>query len=116
MARQVVRPKIVKLLMEFEGQLITIEDIMDALPAEAQTATVRSVMRKLMEDGEMDITAVAAGHTWRIGSIRTKPKAKAEDEKLRLMVGPLEVLGKMEDGSQLVRDNANGKLFTLRAL
>lgn len=120
MARVMVRPSVIEFLTAHEGMVVNMSDLMRAMPEGAQESSVRNVIRKLIDEGTFQITVLSAGHSWRVDGITPAGKAVYGQSKatapVKLMVGPLEILGNMEDGSQLARDNASGKLYTLRAL
>ncbi|QKY78625.1 hypothetical protein SEA_DRYAD_87 [Streptomyces phage Dryad] len=120
MARVMVRPSVIEFLTAHEGMVVNLVNLMRAMPEGAQESSVRNVIRQVIEDGTFQITVLAAGHSWRVDGITPAGRAvygkSADAGKTKLMVGPLEILGNMEDGSQLARDNASGKLYTLRAL
>ena len=121
MTRVMVRPKVIEFLAAHEGLVVNLANLMRAMPDGAQESSVRNVIRQVIEDGTFQITVLAAGHSWRVDGVTPAGKAvygdgKADAGKTKMMVGPLEILGNMEDGSQLARDNASGKLYTLRAL
>lgn len=111
--RMMVEPRIIEFLRTQVGEVVTLEDLIDHLPDGAKESSVRSVMRRLVEGDTMDVIVISRGNSWRVDSL-SKPRAK--EAELKTMVGPLEILGKMEGGAELARDNASGKLYTLRAL
>lgn len=128
MARIVFRPALIDFLVAHEGMVVSIDAIMRALPEGANQSSVRSAMRQLTEDGTFSIKTLAAGHSWRVDGTNNKPTRKSTGNgdfdnrgyskatETRTMVGPLEILGKMEGGAELVRDNPSGRLYTLKAL
>lgn len=119
MARVTFRPDLVKFLLAHEGMAVTIDGIMRAMPNDVKESSVRGAMRKITDEGHFKITVLAAGHSWRVDGVNPASAADrvaAFENELKTMVGPLEILGKMENGSQLARCNASGKVYALRAL
>lgn len=115
MARMVVRPKIIETLLAYEGQIITLSDLMEALPNGANSASVRSVMRQLAESGDMDITVIAAGNSWRLNSLQKPDLSEKANPSAGKSLGLFEQVGEMQDGSLVVRDEDN-RLYALKAL
>jgi hypothetical protein len=126
MARVVFRPQLIEYLLANKGQVITMGELMKALPEGAQEASVRSCMRKMIEEGHFQIRTIAAGHAWSIDGL---PAARQEvpgrhaaiDARARTVahgaaIGPFVRLGEMADGSALVRDENDGALYTLKRL
>ena len=109
--RTIVEPSVIEILLGHQGVPITLDEIMDGLPAGAQEASVRSVMRRLVEGDKMDITVLSRGNSWRLES-NNKPEPKPDTSK---SLGLFEQVGEMQDGSLVVRDERN-RLYSLKAL
>lgn len=111
--RIVVEPRVVEFMLANRGRIVTISELMSALPPGAHDASVRNVMRRLME--RMDISVISAGNSWRLEA-DTKPdiseKANPDAGK---SLGLFEQVGEMQDGSLVVRDEEN-RLYALKAL
>lgn len=132
MARTVFRPQLIEFLVAHEGMVVQIDNMMRALPEGASEGSVRSAMRKIIEDGTFQITTLAAGNSWRIESVTSAPIVKANPTSgngdfdnreygkargpVNQIVGPFALLGKMADGAELVRHEPTGQLYTLKAL
>jgi hypothetical protein len=115
MARISVRPGVIETLLAYEGQVITLADLLENLPRGAQAASVRSAMRHLIEGGEMDITVIAAGNTWRLNSLVKPDLSEKANPSAGKSLGLFEQVGEMQDGSLVVRDESN-RLYALKAL
>ena len=141
MARIVFRTELIAYLMANKGEIVFLDNIMEALPSEAQRSSVRSVMRKFVDEGPFKITVLAAGNCWRVGSEDRAPtvaeRGIAQNRSAQSMreldqaavnrsngkadpgvdrIGPFAVIGEMADGSQLVRLEATNQMYTLKAL
>lgn len=122
MARTIFRPALIEFLVAHEGMVVQIDAMMRALPEGANPSSVRSAMRQMVDEGTFQITTLAAGNSWRVESVTSAGhavlgvKSKAERGPAVEKIGPLTVLGKMEDGSTLVRSEPGGQLYTLKAL
>lgn len=111
--RVVVEPRVVEFMLANRGRIVTIADVMSALPGDAHQASVRNVMRRLME--RMDITVISAGNSWRLEA-DTKPDiSERSNPDAGKSLGLFEQVGEMQDGSLVVRDEEN-RLYALKAL
>src|SRR3546814_154111 len=109
--RMIVEPTVVEILRGNLGVVVTLEDLMGRLPRGANPASVRGVMRRLVEGDKMDVTVISRGNSWRLESL-AKPESKPDAGK---SLGLFEQVGEMQDGSLVVRDEAN-RLYALKAL
>jgi hypothetical protein len=132
MARVTFRPQLIDYLLSCKGGVVTMNELMSAMPDGAKESSVRSAMRRMIEEGHFQIRTLAAGHSWAIDGLpASQPKshpapnvadwgvAKARAAKpvpQGVAVGPFVRLGEMADGSALVRDENDGMLYTLKRL
>jgi hypothetical protein len=114
MTRIQVRPTVVEVLTNNVGKVVTIRDIMSRLPKGAHDASVRNAVRYLMTDGGMNITAIAAGNSWRLESLDSSGlSSRANPDAGMSLV--FELVGEKEDGTRVVRD-PDGKLYDVTPL
>lgn len=114
MTRIQTRPKVVEVLSNNVGRVVTISDIMARLPRGAQEASVRNAVRYLMTDGGMNITVISAGNSWRLESLDSSGlSSRANPDAGMSLV--FELVGEKEDGTRVVRD-PEGKLYDVTPL
>lgn len=111
--RIVVEPRVVEFMLANRGRIVTVQELMNALPAGAHQASVRNVMRRLME--RMDITVISAGNSWRLEADTKPDLSEKADPAAGKSLGLFEQVGEMQDGSLVVRDEDN-RLYALKAL
>lgn len=108
--RMSVEPRVVEILLASRGRVVTLQEIVNALPEGAHEASVRSAMRKLMKT--MHITVISAGNSWRLeneSSPDTSDKANPDAGK---SLGVFELVGRQKDGTMVARDE-DGQLYNL---
>lgn len=108
-----VEPKVVEHLLANRGRIVTLSDIMRALPPGAHEGTVRSVMRRLPE--RMDLTVISRGNSWRLEAETSPDVSEKANPNAGKSLGLFEQVGEMQDGSLVVRDEEN-RLYALKAL
>ncbi len=59
--RMIVEPTVVEVLRGSMGVVVTLDDLMARLPKGANPASVRGVMRRLVEGDKMDVTVISRG-------------------------------------------------------
>lgn len=108
-----VEPRIVEILLASRGRVVTLQELMNALPKGAHEGSVRSVMRRLPD--RMDITVISRGNSWRLeGESSPELNEKANPDAGKSL-GLFEQVGERQDGTLVVRDEAN-RLYELKAL
>lgn len=115
MSRMHVQAKVVEVLFLYEAQAITITDIMNELPEGANVASVRAVMRKLIKSGEMDISVIVAGNSWRLNGLSKPDTSEKANPNAGKSLGLFEQVGERQDGTLVVRDEEN-RLYELKPL
>ena len=111
--RIVVEPRVVEFMLANRGRIVTIQELMNTLPPGAQAASVRNVVRRLME--RMDITVISAGNSWRLEADTKPDTSEKANPDAGKSLGLFEQVGEMQDGSLVVRDEQN-RLYALKAL
>lgn len=111
--RMSIEPRLVEHMVANRGRIVQLKELVWLFPGGANEASVRSAMRRLAE--RMDITIISAGNSWRLEG----EEAPSTDEKANpdagKSLGLFEQVGEMQDGSLVVRDEAN-RLYALKAL
>lgn len=113
--RMIVEPTVVEVLRGSMGVVVTLDDLMARLPKGANPASVRGVMRRLVEGDKMDVTVISRGNSWRLESLSRPDLSEKANPDAGKSLGLFEQVGEMQDGSLVVRDEAN-RLYALRAL
>lgn len=117
-SRRVVRPLVLNALLNHVGLPVTLEQLTSHMPVGTSPETVQSCVRNIMKDGELEITVLARGKTWRLESplrpIYCEAVPVSEPEPTTSL-GLFEQVGEMADGNLVVRDEAN-RLYVLRPL
>lgn len=111
--RVVIEPRVVEFMLANRGRIVTIQELLNALPNGALDASVRNVMRRLME--RMDITVISAGNSWRLEADTKPDLTEKANPAAGKSLGLFEQVGEMQDGSLVVRDEDN-RLYALKAL
>lgn len=113
--RMIVEPTVVEVLRGSMGVVVTLDDLMARLPKGANPASVRGVMRRLVEGDKMDVTVISRGNSWRLESLSRPDLSEKANPDSGKSLGLFEQVGEMQDGSLVVRDETN-RLYALRAL
>lgn len=113
--RMIVEPLVVEILRGNLGVVVTLDDIMSRLPRGANPASVRGVMRRLVEGPVMDVSVISRGNSWRLESLSKPEMSEKANPDAGKSLGLFEQVGEMQDGSLVVRDEAN-RLYALKAL
>ena len=115
--RRVIRPYLVEFLLNHVGQPVTLEQITKGMPRGTESDSVQSGMRNLINSGELEITVLARGKSWRLESVeRPWPiEAAAPVDELSSALDTIELVGTMQDGTVVVKDG-DGQLYRLVAL
>lgn len=116
-SRRVIRPLVVEFLLERVGQPLNLVQITRGMPAGTSPESVQTCLRNIMRDGELEITVLARGKSWRLESLE-RPihcEAPAPEPEPATSLGLFEQVGEMADGNLVVRDEAN-RLYVLQPL
>lgn len=111
--RMSVEPRVVEILLASRGRVVTLQELVNALPRGAQEASVRSVMRRLSE--RMDISVISRGNSWRLEAESSPELTEKANPDAGKSLGLFEQVGERQDGTLVVRDEAN-RLYELKAL
>ncbi|AVP41521.1 hypothetical protein SEA_WENTWORTH_82 [Streptomyces phage Wentworth] len=108
--RMSVEPKVVEHLLASRGRIVTLAELVKALPRGAQEASVRSVMRRLAD--RMDITVISKGNSWRLENESNPDTSDKANPDAGKSLGLFELVGRKEDDTMVVRDE-DGRLYDL---
>jgi len=108
-----VEPRIVEILLASRGRVVTLQELINALPKGANEGSVRSVMRRLPD--RMAITVISRGNSWRLDDEASPELTEKANPDAGKSLGLFEQVGEMQDGSLVVRDEEN-RLYALKAL
>lgn len=111
--RMSVEPKVVEHLLASRGRIVTLAELVKALPRGANESSVRAAMRRLSE--RMDITVISKGNSWRLEAESSPDLTEKANPDAGKSLGSFEQVGEMQDGSLVVRDEQN-RLYALKAL
>lgn len=115
--RRVLRPYLVEFMLNHVGQPVTLEQITKGMPRGTESDSVQTGMRNLINSGELEITVLARGKSWRLESVeRPWPvEAAAPTQEQSDSLCSIELVGTMSDGTIVVKDG-DGHLYRLIAL
>lgn len=111
--RMSVEPRVVEILLASRGRVVTLQEIVNALPKGAHESSVRAAMRRLSE--RMHITVISAGNSWRLENESSPELTEKANPDAGKSLGLFEQVGERQDGTLVVRDEAN-RLYELKAL
>ena len=111
---------LIEYLVAHAGQIVTIEGIMQAMPARALDSSVRAAIRRLITSKKMDLDVITMGNAWRVPGVNdAAPVAPVVEQEpspaTPKRLGRFEQIGVTRDGSLVVRGPDN-RLYRLTAL
>lgn len=117
MTKRVIRPYVADFLVRHVGQVVTLQQITKVMPAGTSPESVQTCVRNLIIAGELEITVIARGKSWRLESLERPDLAEAAApvQEQSQSLGSISLVGKMADGTMVVKDE-DGRLYRLIAL
>lgn len=117
MAKRVIRPYVADFLVKHVGQVVTLQQITKGMPAGTSPEAVQTCVRNLIIAGDLEITVIARGKSWRLESLERPDmvEAAAPVQEQDGALCSISLVGTMSDGTLVVKDE-DGRLYRLIAL
>lgn len=115
--RRVIRPYLVEFLLNHVGQPVTLEQVTKAMPRGTSPESVQTALRNLVHGGDLELTVLARGKSWRLESVERPDvcEAAAPVQEQDGALCSISLVGTMSDGTLVVKDE-DGRLYRLIAL